>query len=180
MSIQLTVTPVIRPFRGFAEPALPDGYWVVHQSVLGDASGGLMSINIRFSSAAQPNVSTMWSMEQLLFSATADGSRDVRIDFGNMDIFPVDNSTGARQKVSRGVSNDLGSISGSAINLTTGSASKLFLGAAGKDVNGDLAFDTDNVDATSFSVFVQGYFWGPAAINAPGGPQRPATGLYAI
>jgi len=178
MSVQLTVTPFIRPFRGFAEPAFPDGYWVVHQSVLGDATGGLMSVNIRFSSAAQPNVSLLWSVEQLLLSTTADGSKDVRIDFGNMDIIPIELSTGARQKVARAQSSDMGNIAGGGMNLESGTNTKIFLGAAGKDVSGDLAFDADNIDASSLSVFVQGYFWGPAAINAPGGPQRPATGLY--
>jgi len=179
MSVQLTVTPFIRPFRGYADPALPDGYWVVHQSVLGDGTGGLMSINIRFSSAAQPNVSTLWSMEQLLFNLTFEGDQDLRIDFGNMDILPADNSSGARAKIIHMRSEDLGNLIGSALPILQASTAKIFLGAAGKEVNGDLAFDADNNDATSFSVYVQGYFWGPAAINAPGGPQRPVNGLYA-
>lgn len=178
MAISLTVTPKIRPFRGFAQPELPDGFWAAHASVLGDGSGGLQSVNIRFSSATEPNVSTLWNLEQLLIFH--QNNNNVRVDFGNMDIFPPESSTGALSKLIHLTLVDFGTAPvGRGLPLTDVSSSlPIFLGAAGKDVNGDLTFDIDNVTGVSFSVFAQGYFWGPASINAPGGPQRPLTGLY--
>jgi len=174
MSIQLTVPPTIRPFRGFEDPALPNGYWAVHASVLGDGSGGLMSVNIRFSSATEPNPSTLWNLEQLTVSHTGTNTL-FRMDLGNMDPFPIGPSTGALRKEYEEILS--ATISGRSTN-TTAKILPIFLGAAGKAVNGDLAFDVTNVNATSLSVFAQGYFWGPEAINAPGGPQRPVTGLF--
>lgn len=178
MTIQLTTPPTIRPFRAFADPALPDGYWVTHASVLGDATGGLMSVNIRFSSAAGPNVSTLWNLEQLMMHVTG-ASQDVRIDFGDMDRQPIGDSTGALFKIYQVNLADLGTAAGGRAMALPSLIAPLFLGTADKGVNGDLAFDVDNEDGTSFMVLAQGYFWGPGAVNAPGGPQRPATGLYA-
>lgn len=178
MTVQLTVPPTIRPYRGFEEPALPNGYWIVHQSVLGDATGGLMSVNIRFSSADQPNVSTIWNLETLAISAAEAGSATMRVDFGNMDPQPLGASTGARTILYALPTLDFGvTISGRALELLARNT-PIFLGSAGKGVNGDLAFDTSNIDTLSLSVRAQGYFWGPEAVNAPGGPQRPATGLF--
>jgi len=178
VSIQLTVPPTIRPFRGWADPALPDGFWVVHASVLGDASGGLQSINIRFSSAGQPNVSNLWNIEQMILGMSTPSAQRVRMDFGNMDIQPVGISTGALTKLVSLLLEDLGAAPASGALAKLKDDMPIFLGSAGKEVNGDVAWDVTNILNVSFNVFVQGYFWGPGAINAEGGPQRPATGLF--
>jgi len=179
VSIQLTVTPLIRPYRGWFDPALPDGFWVVHTSVLGDGSGGVMSVNIRFSSAAQPNVSTLWNLEQVAIAHTNPVAGVARVDFGNMDIHPVGSSTGSLLKLFGATLVDLGTSPGEvATPLDETVITPIFMGAAGKEVNGDLAFDMDNVNSASMSIFCQGFFWGPDAINAEGGPQRPPSALF--
>jgi len=178
MAISIQIGPIIRPFRGFTDAALPDGFWVAHGAVLGDVSGGLMSVNIRFSASAQPASSLLWSMDQLIVDHTSGSVRDFRIDFGGFDLQPIQGSTGSLTKIIHFQIEDLGSaVPGSAMSISD-TIRHIFLGSPRKDVNVDLSFDTDNVDANSFSVFVQGFFWGPAAINAPGGPQRPLTSLY--
>jgi len=179
VSIQLTVGPLIRPYAGYAAPGLPDGFWAVHASVLGDATGGLQSINIRFSASVQPSVSALWNLEQLIASHSNPSNSTIRIDFGNMDIFPVGSSTGALTKQAGAILNALPVFTATeALRINQLIDKPIFLGAAGKAVNGDIAFDMDNVDATSFSIFAQGYFWGPGALNAEGGPQRPPNSLY--
>lgn len=177
MTIQLTLPPSVRPFRAFEDPALPDGYWVAHGSVLGDGSGGLMSVNIRFSSATEPNVSTLWNLEQLMIDTT-NLSRTVRMDAGNMDRQPIGESTGALSKLWQLALIDFGTAAaGAGLDLDS-QLLPLFLGRADKGVAGDLAFDLDNVTGTSFAVMAQGFFWGPGAVNAPGGPQRPVGSLF--
>ncbi len=176
MSKQLTVPPIIRPFRGFAEPALPNGYWHVHTSVLGDASGGLQSVNIRFSSANEPNPSTLWNLEQLV--ANHSGTSVVlRLDFGNMDFLPFAPSDGALTIQYQAAL--VPSLLGNVLNLDAIQL-PIFLGAARKEVNGDLAFDATNENGSSLNIYAQGFFWGPEAVNAAGGPQRPSTGLYGV
>jgi len=177
MSITLTIAPIIRPFRGYTDPALPDGYWAAHGGILGDASGGLMSINIRMSASAQPAVSLLWNLEQLVADSTPDTNVTFRLDFGGFDVQPLQGSTGSLTKLIQLNLASINNITGQAMPIEQTKV-PIFLGAARKDVNVDLGFDKQNVDGSSFSVFAQGYFWGPAAINAPGGPQRPLTSLY--
>lgn len=178
MSINIINPPTVRPFRGFADPALPDGYWIHHGSVLGDSSGGLRQVIIRFSTATDPNVSTLWNLEQLTISSGENGAATASLDYGNMDVQPPGNSTGGLFKVYLIALPDFGAVSVLRSMDIARPALPLFLGAAGKEVNGQLLFSTDNVLNASFTVAAQGYFWGPAALNAPGGPQRPATGLF--
>lgn len=136
-----------------------------------------MSVNIRFSAATSPNVSTLWNLEQLMLNTT-NLSRTVRMDFGNMDRQPIGESTGALTKLYQLQLEDFGTAApGAGLDLDS-QLLPLFLGTADKGLSGDLAFDLDNVTATSFAVMAQGFFWGPGAVNAPGGPQRPATSLY--
>ncbi len=178
MSIAITVTPTIRPFRGYADPALPDGYWTCHAALLTDASGGLVSINIRMSAAAQPNPSTLWSLDQLAIDHSVGGPLDIRMDFGGFDIQPPQGSTGSLVKTVSISLVDMGANApGSSLPLEN-LRRPIFLGAARSDVNVDLSFDAENLVGNSFGVFAQGFFWGPGAINAPGGPQRPLTSLY--
>ena len=136
-----------------------------------------MSVDIRFSATQLPNVSTLWNIEQLMMTHTGSSLR-VRMDFGNMDLQPTGDSNGALLKLMEIDLDDMGT---AAVGRSMNARSRmfpLFLGSASKGVNGDVSFDLDNEDGTSFSVMAQGFFWGPGAINAPGGPQRPATSLY--
>jgi len=178
MTVTLTDSPTLRPFAAYADPGLPEGYWASHLSLLGDATGGLQSINIRMSASAQPNPSTIWSLEQLAIFHGTGGGLNIRMDYGGFDVFPVGSSSSTLLKLLQIALFDLGTASsGSAMNLVDTKVST-FLGSARKDVNVDLSFDSDNADGVGFSVFAQGYYWGPGAINAPGGPRRPVEGLY--
>jgi len=135
-----------------------------------------MSINVRFSASAEATNSQMYSLEQLAIHATDAAALPVRIDMGNFDATPSQGSTGAiftTYTVTLVVSAGSGaSLPLNAINLP------LFLGAPRKDINVDLSFDKVNDGVGSLAVSAQGYFWGPGAINAEGGPQRPPSSLY--
>jgi len=178
VSISLQVAPVVRPFRGFADPALPDGYWVTQAGVLGDASGGVASIDIRFSTVAQPNVSLLYNLEQLMVAAPA-AEGVIRLDFGGFDLQPLQGSTGSVSKLVALFLTDFSSVTASALQTSNLLGGKpIFMGSPRKDVNVDLSFDFTNANGANFAVFAQGFFWGPASINAPGGPQRPLTSVY--
>jgi len=178
VTITITVAPIIRPFRGFADPALPDGYWGVNVGLLGDASGGLMSINIRMSASAQPSASLLWNIEQFIVDTSLNGPRDMRLDYGGFDIFPLQGSTGSVTKLMAVRLEDMGAGIGGGSTRMGSLGLPIFLGSPRKDVNVDLSLDTDNSNGANLSWFVQGFFWGPGAVNAPGGPQRPLTSLY--
>jgi len=179
MAIILTVAPLLRPFRASADPAMPAGLWVAKSSVLGDASGSLMSLDIRFSTAALPATSLMYSLEQYAVNVSRDTALDCRLDIGLFDGFPTQASTGAVTVFyAFFLTTDPSNSGRAALNLRDHSFLPLFLGAPQKDTTVELGTDIDNVVATSLSVMAQGYFWSPGAINAPGGPQRPPNSIY--
>lgn len=55
----------------------------------------------------------------------------------------------------------------------------IFLGAPTPAVGARILFEWENVEGDSLSVKLGGYYWSIGAINAVGGPQRPAQGLFA-
>lgn len=179
MAIILTVAPLIRPFRGFSDPALPAGYWAAKSSVLGDGSGSLQSLDIRFTPSTGGTNSLMYSLEQLMINVTRNTLPDCRLDLANFDPFPSQASTGAVTVFyAFPLVVDPANSGRLAMSPRDMTFLPLFLGATIKDANAEIGVDVDNVTATSLAVFAQGFFWTPGAINAPGGPQRPPNSVY--
>jgi len=56
----------------------------------------------------------------------------------------------------------------------------LFLGSVAPvaSLAATIEVGADNIDATSFTVTIQGYIWEPRSIQAPGGLRRPVDSLY--
>jgi len=179
MAIILTVAPLIRSFRGYEDPALPAGYWFVRSAILGDASGSLMSLDIRFSTTNEPANSLMYSLEQYNVNVSRVVFLDARLDIGNFDPAPSQASTGSVTHFYAFFLTTDPAVSGrAALNLRDHSFLPLFLGSPNKFFGTELGTDMENVLGTSMAVNAQGYFWTPGARNAPGGPQRPPNGLY--
>jgi len=168
----------IRPFRGYEDPGLPQGFWHFRLAALGDATGGQLSVAIRFQIVGRPSPSQLWSLDQLMINSTTSSTAiSARLQVVNMDQVPAMGSTGALSDTySMELSPD-----------TFGVALRrqlcqlpLFVGQPiDNNLNAGLQIDVPNVNALSLNVRAQGYFWGPGAINAPGGVRRPVDGLYA-
>jgi len=179
MSITVALPPTLRPFRGFDNPAFPAGYWAIFASVLGDVSLGLMQVSIHFQEAGDPRPSLIYSLEEMMIFTTIGGAQSVRMNVFNMDDLPTGESTGSISTNYRFRLEDLGVLALGAALSDENSRLPIFLGSPIKNANNATAvFAIDNIDAASLAVKAQGYYWGPAAINAMGGPQRPDTGLY--
>lgn len=181
MSIALAVPATVRPFAGFDELWYPIGTWLAVLSVLGDASGGLMTVNIRMQNAGANAAALYWSLEQLMVNSTVAGPRSVRLQIVNMDPFPIQPSTGALNDNYHVLLDDAGGTSAAEnMRLQDSQAGlPLFLGRPQPDGNNaGLAVDDANVTGTSLGVRAQGYVWSARSIVAPGGLRRPIDGLY--
>lgn len=181
MSIAISVPATIRPFNGYADPGLPIGAWLGRIAVLGDASGGIMSVNIRMQLAGNNAAYLFWSLEQIMINSTVAVSRTVRLQVINMDPFPIQPSTGA---LSDNYHVDIGNsgAGSTAENMALQDANAglpLFMGRP--DPNGNnagLTIDDANSDGLSLAVRAQGYVWSARSVVAPGGLRRPVDGLY--
>ena len=181
MSISLSALVSIRPFRGYVDPGLPTGYWSFFGSVLGDGSGGLMSVFVRMQIASSPNPSQYYSLEQLMVRQTSDAvDVPARLSVANMDPQPDVGSTGALQDTyNLPLFFDLSGFNGASLRLSD-SPTPLFIGhPIDNNLASGLNFDHGNVNAASLVIRAQGYFWEPGAINASNGLRRPVDGMYA-
>ena len=175
------LTPIQhRPFRGSRDPGLPKGIWLVQGSVLGDAGGGTLSFDILFKDGSLPNPesSLFYNIEQKLVVSSLDGGINVFMNPANWDEI----SPGATGSTFQGyalVLADLGLTNGSGENGSNVQGPlPWFLGQVRKNAtNTIIRFSMANT-AVSLAVKAEGYYWGPEAINAPGGPRRPGDSLY--
>ncbi len=173
MSVIETVDIGFLPYAGHEDPGLPNRIWVCSQGSLGDASGGtnLIQVNLKAAAVSPGNI---FSLEQVSFRANGAGVTAVRITTDGLEVFPPGDDI--PEWVVATVNNDLGSET----NIPLGdSHPRLWLGRGATALTaGTLAFRTANDDGEANFITVMGYMWTPLAINVPGGPRRPASGIF--
>lgn len=177
MSVILNALIAIRPFRGYADPGLPNGTWHWRLSALGDASGGLLTVQARLQIAGSPSPSQLFSLDQLMVNSTTSSvAIDARLQVQNMDRVPNMGSTGfLSDTYSLELAPDL---FGVALRVPLAQLPLFMSQPIDNNLGSGFAVDVANALNLSLAVRGQGYFWGPEAINAPGGPRRPVDGLY--
>lgn len=163
-----------RSFSGYEDPRYPSGFWRAEGQVLGNATGGDMSVQIDFAKSSSLQNSEFYSLEEIsLFQPTATG-HTVGMLIANLD---AGSAVGARRYSLILIANQAG---------TNGldPASRLgilglYLGRQSAPASAtSLTFGLDNNDGISFNVVIGGYIWSARSANVSGGPQRPPTGLY--
>lgn len=184
MTIFQTSPISLRPFRAYADPGLPAGYWVVHVGILGDASGGAAQQFLEFSRVGTSRPSQMYSLEALVIDQSINPQSEPFDSYALMEILrfdqlPAQGGTGAQFWWYGLHLKDIGGQRiGAAIQQEAGYL-PIFLGAPDKQLLGSfILIEHNNFNGAIFSVKAEGYFWNPGAINAPGGPRRPIDGLY--
>jgi len=174
MSVSVDTQHFRRPFAGWEDPALPEAIWVASSSALGDGGGGVREIRVVLQAAGQARSGNMFSLEQLTLRETNLSGTNYLVETVNMDtVGGLVGQAGYMQTL--GLTN---LVDGSA-NVAQGkTAQPLFLGAPFAIGIAVVAFRTDNITGQTFSVFAQGYIWGPRSILAEGGPRRPAGSIF--
>jgi len=172
-----------RPFRGSDDPGLPAGIWIVQSSVLGDAGGGVLTLDILFKdgSLPVPESSFLYSLEQLSLFTSANLQQRGSMNPSNWDeITP--GATGTTATIFRLTLNEMDGVNGAAWGgEMAGRPGYIgwFLGQVRKNTTNTIVrFQVDNVVANSLGVKAEGYYWGPRSVNAEGGPRRPVGSLY--
>lgn len=182
MSVTLLVPIQHRPFRGYDDPGLPNGIWIIQSSVLGDASGNNLGMDIVFKDGSRsvPESSLLYNLEQLMVQNSDSTSINVGFNPANWDTI-TPGATGATADVTSFLLQSLSAVNGASFRGDNGvmrQNNPLFLGQPRKNtVNTIIRFQTTN-GTFSLSIKAEGYYWGPEAVTAPGGPRRPVDSLY--
>jgi len=176
MSVIAQIVVESRRYSGWIDPRYPIGYWQAALNVTGDATGGLLGIDLVFQGPVPPALnSQMYSVERL-DATTADGvSRAVSIEAVNMAgpanqgflqryAFNLDRSTGLGRASLRADQLDL---------------LPWFLGSQRTPgITASLSLVAENIDTIVYTFEAEGYRWGARSVLVDGGPQRPPTGPY--
>lgn len=135
----------------------------------GDASGGQRFAQLVFVAAAQPQGSELWSLDQLAVNDTNNVSKN-----GTMQAVNLDRAIGAQQWNLRLEAGTLEA--GTRLEQLV---LPLFLGGqSSQGPTASLDVFLANDDGEVLTLSASGYIWGARSRSTPGGPQRPAQGLY--
>ena len=178
MSVFGTFRVDTRPYTGYAEPGLPIGAWITQSGLAGDASGGIARMTFLFELEGGVRISELYNIEQISIDTSTAVGRDCILATLNMDALSPGRQASPQQWH---MQTELNSGVGSAAPLVDQAGLPLWLGAPAVDTPaGDKGFTLTlpNIDGVLYAATVQGYFWGPRSVIAPGGPRRPVGGFF--
>jgi len=170
-------------WRGYDDPALPEGIWSASGVVVGDASGGVMFTRILFHPEGAPLDGNIYNLEQLegFFAGSA-----ARPGFMNTVGMVPANDPGFLDRLmflswsfgGAGIGNSMliGGRGGGAGQMGLPFLIGTVRGTA--DDVGALDVGFANVNLEVLAVTAMGYRWGPRSVMAPGGPQRPIGSIF--
>ncbi len=176
MAVSLEARVDVRPYSGSDDPALPVASYIAQAGVAGDASGGNVVIDFLFQRSDEPQISELFNLEQL----SVDTTSAVNVDFA-MQTLAMDSlapNRPASPQMWRARTLTIAPLGLSVLDLRS-TGLPIWLGSPNKtEGNGGLRFLTVNVNLILYAITIQGYMWGPRSVLAPGGPHRPAGGLF--
>ena len=166
----------VRPYSGYTDPSLPIAAWIAQGGVAGDASGGSVFMDFIFQDADNPQVTELYSLDQISFDTTGTAAREVALSTVNMDTLAPNRR--ASPQFWRFRTETIATVGISALDFENPML-PLWLGSPNKDEGkGAIRLNVVNVDLLLYAATLQGYVWGPRSVLAPGGPRRPIGGLF--
>ena len=158
-------------FNGFADPALPNGMWDGVLSLTGDASGDELSMSLIFAETAAAQNERFYNIEWLSWRHNINTALN-----GILNVINFQQS--ASRTFGLQIIASSANTGGAAANINALSL-PIWLGAQDNGAtNARIEMASENNLNDSQRLIAGGYWWGPEAILADGGPQRPQTSLF--
>ncbi len=178
MAVVQSIVVESRRYSGWIDPRYPIGYWQAALTVTGDASGGLLAIDLVFQGATALLLnSQMYSVERVGVTASNNVARVVSLAAVNM-AGPANQGFLNQYAIAMSPHTHGG---GSAINGDQLTFLPWFLGSQRTPaITASLSMITTNTDLIVFTFEAEGYRWASRSVLVDGGPQRPPTGPYGL
>ena len=176
MTVSTTARLAFLPFRSPGGP-FPDGIWTSQQTLIMDASGGDAIITHEVLLLTEPFSALMLTLEQI----TIDDAVNVATNYIFEAIgFEEHNPVGNNNVLVIFQTLDAPGSVADALSPERMMRKPIFLGRADRTSGQNTAMSLrgPNVDGGSLRDALWGYYWGPGAMNEPGGPQRPPGSLF--
>lgn len=176
MSVLESIVVESRRYSGWTDPRYPIGFWQAAITVTGDATGGLVGLDLVFQGGLEPRLnSQMYSVERFAGSQSIGTNEEYSVEAVNMG-GPANTGFVHRylvRMIGRGGGGS-GSIAGNDFTFLP-----WFLGSQRTPgITAALSLVGLNIDGVAFTFEAEGYRWSPRSVLVDGGPQRPPTGLY--
>lgn len=176
MAVISQVRVLQRIWRGYDDPGLPVGMWVSSTSVLGDASGGNISIEVIFRGANQAVTGRFYNIEQIAVVKTGMAASG-GIQYLN---FEEPGPTGLVNFEDRLRLDPAVGQFGQALTPSNSVRLPVFLGStqAVPGIATVVAISFLNAIGETLAARLQGYIWEARSVMAEGGLRRPLDSLY--
>lgn len=176
MSIAAGIAIESRRYSGWIDPRYPIGYWQGALSLVGNASGGIIGLDLVFQPATSPALNRqLYSVER--FSATQNDGTDLDYSVAAINMGGPSNVGFLHQYAVRMIGRGgggSGSLAGNDFTFLP-----LFLGSQrSPGTTASFTLVGLNILDVLVTFEAEGYRWDPRSILVDGGPQRPPTGLY--
>lgn len=163
-------------------PGFPTGVWTASADDEGDASGGQITFQHIFRNTSNNlGDNQLYNIEHVMCHSQGVIRNFLAVRITGMD--PGTGQVSTPEPIDRQYNLPLNlhddGLSLLALDAREGTV-PIWVGTfSGPDTDfGDVRMALDNEDSTRVQVALYGYYWAPAAVNAPGGIQRPPNGLW--
>jgi len=155
---------------------LPMGTWYADGTVVGDATGGVMIVSVKFNLPNQNLDSVIYNLEQFDMFVLGTGGNILveilgwRIDPRN----PLGSNTGWKRTIPTTASQGTDGFLLMTAEQDIQSTLPVLFGSQGQVAQGSqLNLEKTNVNLDSLGIWAMGYMWDSGARSFPGGPRRP-------
>ncbi len=164
---------------------LPAGYWSCSGQDEGDGSGGDMTFQHIFSNPINGlGDGNLYSIEQLTISSTVSNTSSMLLQINGMDsgtgrVATPDDPVDREYLIDMDISSQATNVR--AISRPNGY--KIWVGRyQGLPTDlGDMILRVSNpTGSDTIAAVIQGYYWTPGAVNAPGGIRKPIGDVFAV
>ena len=177
MSVTVLQDITYERFNGWREPQFPEGMWFGHAEASGDASGGPLLINLLLLPGTLATLSSkLFTVEAISYETNGSGVNVVRFNATGF----IGQLGGERRNVLSTLTQSNGNV-GNSIQGRDLAALPKWLGSQ-RAVGQAATFQAVSTNENGVDMIFEasGYWWGPRAVLANGGPQRPPGGLYRV
>lgn len=175
MAVFEVIEPDFEFWQTGIDPGLPEQAWRATGRLTGDATGGLMTLQLDVQKSTEPLSARMWSLEFLAVGLSTVVST---IDLTSSNLGEV---LGLAPLVGMGYALETQGVPGGRESILPRDLTFLpwFLGAPRqKGVQAGINLALSNLNAAVVDVWMKGYVWGPRSQTAEGGPRRPLGSVF--
>jgi len=166
----------VRPYSGYEDPSFPIATYIASGTEVGNGTGGTMVLRYLFQRAVAQDISELYNIEQ--FAIHVDENMDIGANIETLNMDHLGGPILALIQRWNLLLDFAGVGMGCATSIQSQNGLPKWLGRPQTGVDAGVQIEFVNTLLVNYTATLQGYIWGPRAVLAQGGPQRPPFGYF--